>query len=116
LSAGSGFVRVGNVLAQVVDGDSGAKSIDGGGGANRVGYFFAGYKTSGSALAKAGALGDGAQGTAFGEGNKQCPQHDAPDSCGSDCCELGLPEDFVGIGIAWHDIIFYHKEADTCRA
>src|SRR5208283_5999492 len=92
LSAGAGFVSVGDVLAQIVDGDAGADLIHGGGGANCVLNLGAGDEAGGSALAKAGALGDGAHAPALGQCNEHCPQHGAPDFRG-----FGLPEACVGI-------------------
>ena len=58
LGAGAGFVGVGDVLAEVVDGDAGANLIHGGGGADGVGNLGAGDEAGGSALAKAGVFGD----------------------------------------------------------
>src|SRR5260370_11725848 len=97
LGAGAGFVGVGDVLAQVVDGDAGAKLIHGGGGANCVRNLCAGDETGGGALAEEGALGEGAGGSALRQGDEDGPQHAPPDFCGSDFPELGLPEAFVGI-------------------
>ena len=77
LGAGAGFVGVGDVLAQIVDGDAGADLIHDGGGANCGGNFCAGDKAGGSALAKAGAFGDGAHPPALGERDEQCSQHRA---------------------------------------
>jgi len=53
LGAGSGFVGVGDIFAEVVDGDTSSELIDGGGGANGVGDLFAGYEAGGGALAEA---------------------------------------------------------------
>ncbi len=90
LGAGAGFLGVGDVLAQVVDGDARAKLIDLGGGANGVGNLFAGDKTGAGALAEAGAFRDSAEGAALRQSNEDCPQHGAPDFCG-----LGLPEAII---------------------
>ena len=53
MGAGARFVSVGDVLAQIVDGDAGAKLIHRGGGTNCVRNFFAGYEAGGGALADA---------------------------------------------------------------
>jgi hypothetical protein len=70
LGAGAGFVGVGDVLAEIVDGDAGADLIHRRGGANGIRNLFAGDEAGGDALSKAGALGDGAQGSALGEGDE----------------------------------------------
>ena len=61
VGAGASLVGVGDVLSEVVDGDAGSELIHRGGGANGVGDLRAGDEAGAGALAKAGALGDGAQ-------------------------------------------------------
>jgi len=70
LSAGAGFIGVSDIFSEVVDGDAGSDLIHGGGGADGVGYFFSGNEAGGGALADAGALSDGAEGTALGESDE----------------------------------------------
>ncbi len=65
LGAGAGFLSVGDILAQIVDGDAGAKLINGGGGANCVRYLFAGDEAGGNALAKAAVFGNARAATGF---------------------------------------------------
>ena len=57
LGAGAGFVGVGDVLAQIVDADAGAHLLIAR-GANYVRNLGSGDEACGSALAKAGVLGD----------------------------------------------------------
>ena len=66
LGAGAGFVGVGDIFAEVIDGDAGSELIDGGGGADGIGDLVAGYEAGGGALAEARALGDSAEGSALG--------------------------------------------------
>ncbi len=73
LSAGPGFGGVGDVFAEVVDGDAQARLVDGAGGAEHVLDLSAGNKTAREALADGGTLGDGAQPVALRQRNKERP-------------------------------------------
>src|ERR1019366_1885473 len=71
------------------------KSIHGGGDANRVRHLGAGDEAGGSALAKAGAFGERAQGAAFRQRDEYGPQHAAPCSARSDFRGLGRREAII---------------------
>ena len=78
LSAGAGFVGVGDVLAEIVDGDAQAGLVYGASGPEHVFDLSAGNKTAGEVLADGGTLGDGAQPVALRERDEERPQHRTP--------------------------------------
>src|SRR5271165_1441600 len=78
LSAGAGFVGVGDILAEIVDGDAGADLIYDGGYTNRVRDLGAGDEAGGIALAETGAFSYAAQPAALGEGDEDSSQHGGP--------------------------------------
>src|SRR5271167_4844693 len=91
----SRFVGVGNVFAQIVDGDARPHLIHSSSHADSVRDFFAGHETGGSALPNAGALRYSAQRSALRERDKGSPQHVVPDGCAFGPCDFGLPETFI---------------------
>jgi hypothetical protein len=69
----TGFVEVGDVLAQVIDADAHAGSVDGLSDADGVGDFRARDEAARDAAADRGALGKSAQGTTFRKTDEEGP-------------------------------------------
>ena len=75
LGAGAGFLSVGNVLAEVVDGNAETRLIDGLSDAQRIVHLGAGHKTAGQTLPDGGPLSHPAQRAVLGKRNEERPQH-----------------------------------------
>ena len=75
LGAGAGFLSVGDVLAEIVDGNAQTCLIDGLRDAQRIVHLGAGHKTAGQALPDGRPLSHPAQRAVLGKRNEKRPQH-----------------------------------------
>ena len=94
LSTGPCFIGVGDILTEIVDGDTRSELIDRRRSADCVRDLSASDKPRRSSLADTGLLGDVPKPAAFRERDEQRPQHKAPDSFG-----IGLPAACIGITV-----------------
>src|ERR1700722_14331023 len=82
LRALAGFFGVGDVLAQVIDADAHAGTVDGLGNAHSVGGLRARYETARNPPTERGSLGKIAQRTVFRKIDEERPQHELPANSG----------------------------------
>ncbi len=78
LGAGAGFIGVGDVLAEVIDGDAQAGLVDLLCDAERIFHPSTGHEAAGKTLADGGSFGHPAQPAALGKRDKKRPQHGPP--------------------------------------